>query len=74
MPDAEHDYESLLWSESADLVALMVLGHTTPMPVMVALIAKHGFNRSSSLPPRLRPGTARPIRRPSCATPPSVAS
>ena len=70
MSDAEHDYESLLWSESADLVALldelddadfdraslcdgwrardvvshMVLGHTTSTPVMVGLIAKHGFN------------------------------
>lgn len=81
MSDAEHDYESLLWSESADLAALIhelddadfdrtslcdgwrvrdvvshvVLGHTTPMPVMVGLIARHGFN----VPQASRHGSAR---------------
>jgi uncharacterized protein (TIGR03083 family) len=81
VPDAAHDYENLLWSESADLAALMdelddadfdrtslcdgwrardvvahiVLGHTTPMPVMVALIARHGFN----VPRASRHGSAR---------------
>ena len=68
--ELDHDYDDLLWSESADLVALMdelddaefdhaslchgwrvrdvvshlVLGHVTPMPKMVGLIARSGFN------------------------------
>ena len=74
-------WEDLLWSESADLVALMdelddaefdhaslcdgwrvrdvvshlVLGHVTPMPKMVGLIAKSGFN----VPRASRQGSAR---------------
>jgi uncharacterized protein (TIGR03083 family) len=70
MPVSDHDYERLLWAESADLastldelddadfdhpslcegwrvrdvVAHMVLGHTTPMRSMVGLIARSGFN------------------------------
>jgi uncharacterized protein (TIGR03083 family) len=79
--DIEHDYESLLWSESADLASLideiddaefdraslcdgwrvrdvvshMVLGHVTPMPTMVALVARSGFN----VPRASRRGSAR---------------
>jgi uncharacterized protein (TIGR03083 family) len=70
MAGTDHDYERLLWSESADLASLldelddadfdhaslcdgwrvrdvvshMVVGHTTPMPSMIVLLAKHGFN------------------------------
>jgi uncharacterized protein (TIGR03083 family) len=81
VPTAEHDYDALLWEESADLgsllddlddasfdcaslcdgwrvrdvVAHMVLGHTTPMPTMVALIARSGFN----VPRASRLGSAR---------------
>lgn len=66
----EHDYDGLLWAESADLVALMnelddaefartslcagwrvrdvvshmLFGHTSPMPTMVGLIARSGFD------------------------------
>ena len=65
-----HDYEGLLWAESADLASLvdeledadldretlcdgwrvrdvfshMLIGHTTPMRSMIALVAKNGFN------------------------------
>lgn len=81
MAEREHDYDALLWSETADLVALMdelddaefdhaslcdgwrvrdvishlVLGHVTPMPKMVGLIARSGFN----VPQASRKGSAR---------------
>jgi uncharacterized protein (TIGR03083 family) len=68
--DGDHDFDDLLWAESADLASLldelddaefdrgslcdgwrvrdvvshMVLGHITPMPTMVGLIARSGFN------------------------------
>jgi uncharacterized protein (TIGR03083 family) len=70
MAGTNHDYESLLWKQSADLAALidelddadfdhtslcdgwrvrdvmahMLLGHTTPMVRMVGLLAKDAFN------------------------------
>lgn len=70
MPKSDHDYETLMWDESADLASLldeldeqdfdhaslcdgwrvrdvvshMVLGHTTPMPRMLGLVGRHGFN------------------------------
>jgi uncharacterized protein (TIGR03083 family) len=77
----EHDYDDLLWAESADLASLvdelddaefdraslcdgwrvrdvvshMLLGHVTPMPTMVALIARSGFD----VPRASRVGSAR---------------
>jgi uncharacterized protein (TIGR03083 family) len=79
--DGEHDYDGLLWAESADLASLMdelddaefdraslcdgwrvrdvvshlLLGHVTPMPTMVGLIARSGFN----VPRASRLGSAR---------------
>lgn len=70
MSATKHDYEGLLWAESADLGSLldeledaefdraslcdgwrvrdvvshMLVGHTTPMVSMVALVARNGFN------------------------------
>lgn len=70
MPDGNHDYEGLMWADSADLATLidelddadfdapslcggwrvrdvmshMIVGHTTPMPRMIALIGRYGFN------------------------------
>lgn len=70
MSDKSHDYEGLMWADSADLGTLidelddaefdavslcagwrvrdvlshMILGHTTPMPRMIGLLGKYGFN------------------------------
>lgn len=70
MTKTTHDYEALLWAESADLGSLldeldddafdaptlcagwkvrdvvshMLFAHTTPMPSVLALLAKNGFN------------------------------
>lgn len=70
MPKGDHDYETLMWDESADLASLldeladedfdhaslcdgwrvrdvvshMVLGHTTPMPRMLGMVGRYGFN------------------------------
>jgi uncharacterized protein (TIGR03083 family) len=70
MSKASHDYESLMWADSADLGSLidelddadfdaaslcagwrvrdvmshLILGHTTPMPRMIGLLGRYGFN------------------------------
>lgn len=91
----EHDYDGLLWAESADLASLvddlddpefdraslcdrwrvrdvvshLLLGHVTPMPTMVGLIARSGFDvpRASRLGPvrldSLGGGAARCVAR-----------
>ncbi len=45
LDDADFDAASLCegW-RVRDAMSHMVLGHTTPMPRMIALLAKHGFN------------------------------
>lgn len=45
LDDADFDHASLCdgW-RTRDVVSHMVVGHTTPMPSMVGLLAKHGFN------------------------------
>ncbi len=45
LPDAEWDTQSLCsgWNIKA-VISHMVLGHTTPMPRMLAIVARYGFN------------------------------